>query len=87
MSPFVLSLLAFGAVVMAVAGAYSILSDVYLRDRARVSDRVDDEFRKRQRERVKKSLLNKDLAQLSVEAAGDDGDARGRARDGDSSGK
>lgn len=75
MSPGLLSLLTFGAVVMAVGGVYSILSDLYLRDRSRVNDRVDNEFRKRQHERVKKSLLNKDLAQLSAETANEEGDA------------
>src|SRR5262249_26202219 len=71
MSPTLLTLLTFGAVVAAVAGAYSILSDLYLRDRSRVSQRIDDEFRMRQRERARKALLFKDLNQLAAEAAGD----------------
>ena len=54
--------------VTAVAGVYSIVSDLFLRDRSRVSQRVDDEFRKRQRERAQKSLLFKDLGQLAAEA-------------------
>jgi tight adherence protein B len=70
-SPLLLSILTFGAVVMAIGGAYSILSDVYLRDRSRVSHRIDEEFRRRQRERVKRSLLNKDLGQLAAEAEAD----------------
>jgi tight adherence protein B len=67
-SPLILSMLTFGAVVMAIGGAYSILSDLYLRDRSRVSHRIDEEFRRRQRERVRRSLLNKDLSQLAAEA-------------------
>jgi tight adherence protein B len=64
--------LTFGAVVMAVAGAYSILSDLYFRDLSRVSQRVDEEFRKRQRERARKSLLLKDLSVVLAEGADDD---------------
>jgi tight adherence protein B len=69
-TPALLPILTFVAVVTAIGGVYSILSDLYLRDRTRVNQRVDDEFRKRQRERAKKSLLNKDLSQLFAEAEG-----------------
>ncbi len=71
MNPTFLPFLAFGAVVAAVAGAYSILTDLYLRDRSRVSQRIDDEFRKRLRDRARKAMLFKDLNQLSADAAGD----------------
>jgi tight adherence protein B len=71
-SPALLTILTFGAGVTAVAGLYSIVSDLFLRDRKRVGERVDDEFRNRQRERAKKSLLFKDLGQLSAEADADD---------------
>jgi tight adherence protein B len=54
-------LLAFLAAVLAVAGTYSILLDLFLRDRSRVSKRVDEEFRKRQRERAERSSLFKKL--------------------------
>ena len=73
MSPGLLSVLTFGAVTMAVMGVYSIISDLYLRDHTRVSQRVDDEFRSRQRERAKKSLMLKDLRDVLAEA-GDQGD-------------
>jgi tight adherence protein B len=69
MSPALLTLLTFLAVVLAVCGVYSVLSDLYLRDRSRVSRRVDEEFRKRQREQARSSALFKNLGQLSVEAA------------------
>jgi tight adherence protein B len=65
-TPTLLSVLAFLAAVTAVVGVYSILSDLYLRDRARVSQRVDDEFRKRLRDRAQKSLLFKDLRELAA---------------------
>ena len=64
MSPALLTLLTFGAVITAVAGVYSIVTGLYLRDRSRVSQRVDEEFRKRQRDRARKSLLVKDFNQL-----------------------
>jgi tight adherence protein B len=70
MTPAVLSLLTFIAVLTACAGGYSIVSDLYLRDRSRVSQRVDDEFRKRARERARKSMLFKDLRALAAELGG-----------------
>ena len=66
MTPTLLSILTFLAAGTAVVGVYSILSDLYLRDRTRVSQRVDDEFRKRLRNRAQKSLLFKDLRELST---------------------
>jgi tight adherence protein B len=57
----------FGAAAMAVAGVYSILSDLYFRDRSRVNQRVDEEFRSRQRERAKRSLMLKDLREILAE--------------------
>src|SRR6516165_467092 len=71
MSPALLTLLTFGAVAAAIAGGYSILSDVYLRDRSRVNQRIDDEFRTRQRDRARKAMLFKDLNQLAAEASGE----------------
>lgn len=71
MNSTLLTFLTFGAVVAAVAGAYSIIADLYLRDRSRVSDRIDEEFRKRQRERARKALVFKDISQLALDAAGD----------------
>jgi tight adherence protein B len=73
MNPILLPILTFGAVVAVIAAAYSIFSDLYLRDRSRVSDRIDDEFRKRQRERARKALIFKDLNRLALDA-GDDQD-------------
>jgi tight adherence protein B len=70
MNPAFLTFLTFVAVLAACAGAYSIASDLYLRDRSRVSQRVDEEFRKRARERARKSLLFKDLRALMADGAG-----------------
>src|SRR5262249_25888547 len=52
-------------------GVYSLVSDLYLRDRARVSSRVDEEFRKKMRDRAKKSLVMKDLRELAATTVGD----------------
>jgi tight adherence protein B len=71
MDPVFLPLLAFGAVVATISAVYSIVSDLYLRDRSRVSDRIDDEFRKQQRERARKAMLFKDLNHLVMEGPGD----------------
>src|SRR5258708_5689115 len=57
----------FSAVIMAFGGAYSILTDLYLRDRSRIIQRVDGEFRSRQRERAKKSLMFKDLRDVRLD--------------------
>jgi tight adherence protein B len=70
-SATLLPFLTFLAVVAAVAGAYSIVSDLYLRDRVRVSRRVDEEFRKRLRDRAQKTLMLKDLRDLSAGAPGE----------------
>jgi tight adherence protein B len=70
MSPLILSLLSFLAAILLVAGIYSIISDLYLRDRSRVTRRVDDEFRKKLRARAERSMLFKDLGDLSADAAG-----------------
>jgi len=64
-SPALLTMLTFLAVVMAALGVYSLLSDMFLRDRSRVSQRVDRELRKRQREQVRKSTVFKNLSTTS----------------------
>jgi tight adherence protein B len=60
-NPALLTVLTFLAVGMAVLGAYSLLSDMFLRDRSRVSQRVDRELRSRQRDQVRKSTIFKSL--------------------------
>ena len=66
MNPLLLMLLTFAAVALAVLGVYSLLTDLLLRDRSRFGRRVDEEFRQRLRDQVRRSALFKDLA------AGDD---------------
>jgi tight adherence protein B len=74
MTSGVLVLLIFLAVVLTVVGAYSIVSDLVLRDRSRVSKRVDEELRKRQRARVQRSGLFKNLAPVAPDVAPEDED-------------
>lgn len=66
-----LALLTFAAAASAVVAVASILSDLFLRDRTRVSRRIDDEFRQNQRRRAERSGLFKNLDQLVAEAAGE----------------
>jgi tight adherence protein B len=73
MSLGLLMLLTFTAVLLAVAGAYSIVTDL-LRDQSRVSRRVDEEFRKRQRDRAQASALFKDLGTLPADLWGENED-------------
>jgi len=61
MSAALFSLLTFLAAVLAVFGVYSLLSDLFLRDRQKVQERLDVEFHNKQRERAKRSLLFKDV--------------------------
>src|SRR5262245_335793 len=64
--------LTFVAGVLLVIAIYSFLSDVYLRDRTRVSKRVDEEVRKGQREKARQSRLFKEFSELAAEAAVED---------------
>ncbi len=66
-SPTLATILTFLAAALAVGGVYSIVADLYLRDRSQVRQRLDEEFRKRQRERVKKSSLFKDMGKMVAE--------------------
>jgi tight adherence protein B len=63
----VLPVLVFLAIVLACAGAYSFLTDLFKRDRGLIGRRLDDEFRMQLREEAKKSPLFKDLAKVASE--------------------
>lgn len=68
MQAALLPLLTFLAVAMGVTAVFSLLSDLFLRDRERVQDRLDVEFHNKQREKVKRSLLYKESDPFQVEA-------------------
>jgi tight adherence protein B len=55
---------------LVVAGLYSVLHDLFLRDRARVSQRLDDEFTAKSRPQALKSPVFKDLGKGLAELSG-----------------
>ena len=59
MQSALLPLLTFLAVAMGVTAVFSLLSDLFQRDRKRVKERLEVEFHHKQREKVKRSLLFK----------------------------
>jgi tight adherence protein B len=59
-----LTVLTFLAGGLAVAGVYSIMSDLFLRERTQVSQRVDDEFSQSRRDLIRRSKLFKDPAKV-----------------------
>lgn len=65
-------LMAFCAGALVVAGAYSVLSDLYLRDRSRISSRIDDAFREQQQDQVRRSQLFRDLGRMAADAAAEE---------------
>jgi tight adherence protein B len=80
MSSILLPVLIFVAIVLGFAGVYSFLADLFLRDRALVRQRLDEEFRTEMRERAKKSPLFKDLAKVAAETPGEPVNASVRER-------
>lgn len=72
MTPVVASLLTFLAVILACVSVVSLVSDLFLRNRSRVSRRLDEEFRRGQRAKAQKSSLFKDLQKLAAEPFGND---------------
>jgi tight adherence protein B len=71
MSPAALSGLAALTVITGILAVSQILSDLFLRDRSRVNDRVDAEFLKKKTEAAKKTPLFKNLGQLAAEVGED----------------
>jgi tight adherence protein B len=79
-TPMMLTILTFAAGVMAVVAIYSVVSDVFLRDRDRMNRRLNEEFRTLQREQIQKSSVFKSLSQLAAEAAQEESQPTLRAR-------
>jgi tight adherence protein B len=71
MSPAALSGLAALTVITGILAVSQILSDLFLRDRSRVNDRVDAEFLKKKSEQAKKTPLFKNLGQIAAEVGED----------------
>jgi tight adherence protein B len=71
MSPAALSGLAALTVITGIIAVSQLLSDVFLRDRSRLNDRVDSEFLKKKTEKAKKTPLFKNLGQMAAELSDD----------------
>jgi tight adherence protein B len=71
MSPVALSGLAALTVITGILAISQLLSDMFLRDRSRVNDRVDAEFLKKKSEKAKKTPLFKNLGQVASELSED----------------
>ena len=69
MSPTILTLLTFLAAALAVASLYCAAVDLFLRDRTRVSQRLEDEFNRSQSGPARKSPLFKNLNKLAPDPA------------------
>ena len=69
MSPAALSGLAALTVITGILAVSQILSDLFLRDRSRVNDRVDAEFLRKKSEAAKKTPLFKNLGQIASEVS------------------
>lgn len=73
MNPTLVVVLAAATAITMVLAVYQILSDLFLRDRSRVNDRVDTEFLKKKAAKAKKSPLFKNLDQMAADARGEEG--------------
>jgi tight adherence protein B len=71
MSSAAISGLAALTVITGILAVSQILSDLFLRDRSRVNDRVDAEFLKKKTELAKKTPLFKNLGQIAAEVGED----------------
>jgi tight adherence protein B len=71
MSPALLSGLAALTAVTGILAVAQLVSEVFLRDRSRLNDRVDSEFLKKKSERAKKVPLFKNLGAVAAELGAD----------------
>jgi tight adherence protein B len=69
MTPVMLMALTGLAGTLTILGIYSLVTDMLYGDKARLSRRVDEEFRKGQRDRLRKSSLFKNLEEIAGETA------------------
>jgi tight adherence protein B len=69
MDAIVVKLATFVAAVLAVVGVFSLISDVILRDKARIKARMDEEFGDERQRLARKSALFKDLKLFHAETS------------------
>jgi tight adherence protein B len=67
MSPAALSGLAALTVITGIIAVSQLISELFLRDRSRLNDRVDAEFLKKRADSIKKTPLFKNLGQVAAE--------------------
>jgi tight adherence protein B len=68
-------LLTFLAAALTVLGIYSVFADLFVRDQSRMQQRLDEEFRLRQRDQIRRSALFTNLGQLAGAADGEPGES------------
>jgi tight adherence protein B len=64
-SPAMVSFATFFAAIFSVIGVYSIVTDIFLRDKIRLRERIEEELRQAQRSRAKQSML-RNLSQTDL---------------------
>ncbi len=69
MDPIVVKLASFVAAVLAVVGVFSVISDLVLRDKARIKARLDQEFGDEKQREARKSEILKDLKLFHAETS------------------
>ncbi len=69
MDPIVVKLASFVAAVLAVVGVFSVISDLVLRDKARIKARLDQEFGDERQREARKSEILKDLKLFHAETS------------------
>ena len=69
MDPKIINLTTFTAAALAVIGIFSIISDLVLREKSRIRDRIQDQLGLGSDARARKSGFLKDLKLLHVETA------------------
>jgi tight adherence protein B len=82
-SPAMVSFATFFAAIFSVIGVYSIVTDIFLRDKIRLRERIEEELRQVQRSRAKsmlKTLSQNDLAGI-MDAADDKRNLMARLQD------
>jgi|688.fasta_scaffold29525_6 tight adherence protein B len=64
-SPAMVSFATFFAAIFSVIGVYSIVTDIFLRDKIRLRERIEEELRQVQRSRARQSML-RNLSQADL---------------------
>ena len=76
MTPLIVNTLCFLAVFLTVFATNALLIDLQSSDRKRVKLRMEEQFRKKQRDRVRTSPLLKDFSTIAAEATADNNKKR-----------